>query len=321
MGDCVIPETTPLDDAPLGTLTRLLAQQERALGAASLHAQSIQAQISALALCSSYASDAASATPGVEEITDPERERELLDSVAALAQQQIRVIHPSVITRRLMGEWLEREKYGREQGVTVRTIHQPSALQSARAAAYLEKLAGRGVQVRIAPLLPFRMILVDDRMALVCPPEKLLLVRQPTLVQLMVRIFEFCWDGAAGIMPCTQLPEPDDGETEDVGPVERPFRLTDQQLVVLRLWAKGRQDESIARELQVSPRTLRRIVSSLLRRLGASSRFEAGVIAGRTSQILDAPDPLAVSEVPDAPETLAGPDPLGAPEALERRAS
>ena len=50
---------------------------------------------------------------------------------------------------------------------------------------------------------------------------------------------------------------------------------------VVALLAQGQKDEAIARRLQISVRTVRRLVSASLTALHAESRFEAGVIAVR----------------------------------------
>ena len=50
---------------------------------------------------------------------------------------------------------------------------------------------------------------------------------------------------------------------------------------VLMLMSSGVKDEAAARQLNVSDRTYRRHVADLLLRLGASSRFQAGVEAVR----------------------------------------
>lgn len=49
----------------------------------------------------------------------------------------------------------------------------------------------------------------------------------------------------------------------------------------MRLLAEGHTDDAIGKRLGVSPRTARRIATDLMERLGARSRFEAGVRAVR----------------------------------------
>jgi DNA-binding NarL/FixJ family response regulator len=55
--------------------------------------------------------------------------------------------------------------------------------------------------------------------------------------------------------------------------------LSSQDHAVLDLLAQGHTDESIAKRMGVSPRTARRVANDLMERLGARSRFQAGVRA------------------------------------------
>ncbi|MFJ9712968.1 hypothetical protein [Streptomyces sp. NPDC101234] len=57
--------------------------------------------------------------------------------------------------------------------------------------------------------------------------------------------------------------------------------LGDEDRSLLALMAAGLKDEAIARRLGWSPRAMRRRVSALLTRLGATNRFQAGAIAAR----------------------------------------
>jgi DNA-binding NarL/FixJ family response regulator len=57
--------------------------------------------------------------------------------------------------------------------------------------------------------------------------------------------------------------------------------LTDTESTALKLLADGFTDEAIAKRLGVSHRTARRVATGLMERLGARSRFEAGVRAVR----------------------------------------
>ena len=62
-------------------------------------------------------------------------------------------------------------------------------------------------------------------------------------------------------------------------------------LEVEAIWllAQGYTDETVAKRLGVSPRTSRRIVESMMRRLGARSRFQAGVFAERHGLLSNSP--------------------------------
>ncbi|SCD54243.1 regulatory protein, luxR family, partial [Streptomyces sp. di50b] len=61
--------------------------------------------------------------------------------------------------------------------------------------------------------------------------------------------------------------------------------LTPQEHKLLQLLATGLTDEAVARTLGIGVRTERRMTAELMERLGASSRFEAGVQAARRQWI------------------------------------
>jgi DNA-binding NarL/FixJ family response regulator len=65
-----------------------------------------------------------------------------------------------------------------------------------------------------------------------------------------------------------------------------PLRLAepatvDPETTLINLLASGMKDEAIARQLGVSGRTLRRRIAQVQEQLGATSRFQAGLQAGR----------------------------------------
>jgi DNA-binding NarL/FixJ family response regulator len=59
------------------------------------------------------------------------------------------------------------------------------------------------------------------------------------------------------------------------GPSTLPESLTERELEVLRLLAKGRQNKEIASELVISERTVKFHVSAILAKLGVGNRTEA----------------------------------------------
>jgi DNA-binding NarL/FixJ family response regulator len=63
--------------------------------------------------------------------------------------------------------------------------------------------------------------------------------------------------------------------------------LTDDELELWRLVANGHDTGKIAAQLFVSDRTAKRLVASLLRRLGVSTRIEAAAAAGRAGLLDD----------------------------------
>jgi DNA-binding CsgD family transcriptional regulator len=67
--------------------------------------------------------------------------------------------------------------------------------------------------------------------------------------------------------------------------------LTDRELAVLRLLARGRTNAQIGAELFMSPKTASVHVTSIFRKLGVSGRPQAAAVAERAG-LLDTPRPL-----------------------------
>ena len=154
------------------------------------------------------------------------------------------------------------------RGVDMRTLYDPAVLTDEGNVAYIRDMASRGAASRTAPDLPERLILVD-RTTAVIPVEPTdssrgaLVVTQPSLVLGFVQLFERLWADAVTVEPSAQ-------EADE---------LTDVERELLRLLCRGVKDEAAARQLGISVRTLRRHIADLSQRLGAASRFQAGVLA------------------------------------------
>lgn len=62
-------------------------------------------------------------------------------------------------------------------------------------------------------------------------------------------------------------------------------RLTERQIAVLRLVAKGHSNKEIAKELALSPATVKAHIATILGVIGATNRTEAVMIAEREGQL------------------------------------
>ncbi|GLX20810.1 hypothetical protein Slala02_38480 [Streptomyces lavendulae subsp. lavendulae] len=164
---------------------------------------------------------------------------------------------------------VNRELLGR--GVRMRTVYLASMQNNTATSAHIRWLADLGCEVRTRPALPIRMMIVDRELALVpLDPEEVnsgaMLLRGSGATAALYALFEYIWDIAT---PWGERPEKsDDG-------------LTGQEREVLRLLGEGHTDEVVARKLGVSVRTCRRITAELSTRLGAVSRFQAGLRAAQ----------------------------------------
>lgn len=164
-----------------------------------------------------------------------------------------------------------------ERGVAVREIVQDACRQDPATAAHARWLTESGGQVRTAPTLPHRMIVIDAQTALV-PIDTAntragaLELTNPGIVGTLVALFEQVWETAT---PLGASAAPD------------RYGLTGREREVLRLLAAGMTDEAVATRLAISDRTVRRIMNDLCERLNAASRFEAGIKAAQAGWLDD----------------------------------
>ncbi|MFF7298389.1 helix-turn-helix domain-containing protein [Streptomyces sp. NPDC008265] len=155
-----------------------------------------------------------------------------------------------------------------ERGVRMRTVYLDSVRNSRPSVEHANWLTELGGQVRTAASLPTRMLIVDRSTALIPVSDDssagaVVLTGHGMLVALCA-LFESTWATAQPLAEVAVL---------------GPDGLTAQQTTAVRLLAEGHTDEAIAKRLGVSSRTARRIANELMERLGARSRFEAGVRA------------------------------------------
>lgn len=167
-----------------------------------------------------------------------------------------------------------------ERGVLWRAVYAAEVLERPGAWAEMRYAASKGEQARIARTLPTKLAIADRRTALV---SSTLDVHRPTaivveggpLVDLLCAAFEAVWADSIEVPATDSL--------EGAAPPDRGPGKDDRAL--LALLGSGAKDETIARELGLSERTLRRRSADLLRRLGAANRFQAGAQAVRRGWI------------------------------------
>jgi len=210
-----------------------------------------------------------------------ETAREFLAELGGSLQRELLTVHSGgALPQEAIDAALPQDLAVLERGVEVKTIYLTSAVRSLPTLAYLERLSEAGAQVRIRDTLPFRMVLADGNTA-VCSMKwaegrsGAVVVRGGAFVQLLRRMFDFCWAEATPMTRSVGRPL----GTDPAG------RLDDEQRLMLRLLADGLTDQAIARQLGVAPRTFTRKLRTLFEELGIESRFQAGVEAVRRDLI------------------------------------
>ena len=165
------------------------------------------------------------------------------------------------------------------RGVRWRAVYAASSLEQPGAWDEIQRSVALGEQARLTADLPVKLAIADRRVAIVSTsldpsrPEALA-TESASLLDLLCEVFEAYWERAVA------LPERADAPRS-----ANPQGPSGDDLALLALFAAGAKDEVIARELGMSSRTVRRRSQSLLRRLGAGNRFQAGAQAVRRGWI------------------------------------
>ncbi|MFD0078010.1 MarR family transcriptional regulator [Streptomyces sp. NPDC127166] len=160
------------------------------------------------------------------------------------------------------------------RGVTCSVVYGSHVLRDRSAREAVQASVDLGERARVFPDVPLNMAICDDRFALVCPPASdwdrrhHIVVQRSDLLEALTGIFESFWR--------IGVPLPAAETADELGTT--PTAEVRQLLTYL---SGGFTDESIARELGVSERTVGRRITRLQEVLGARTRFQLGVQASR----------------------------------------
>lgn len=166
-----------------------------------------------------------------------------------------------------------------QRGVVCKAIYDREALRrSPRAIEAILAYVEAGEQARVTTRLPLKLATFDRKVAFV--PHSLdqrdvagaIVVHRCSLLDVLLYVFDRLWEQATPLT--ADLAGALGGEPADDDPGPEARRL-------LPLLAAGMTDESISRHLGWSYRTTRRRIATLLEALGAETRFQAGLHAGR----------------------------------------
>ncbi|WP_424184558.1 helix-turn-helix transcriptional regulator [Actinokineospora sp. G85] len=159
------------------------------------------------------------------------------------------------------------------RGVRYRLVVPDSARTEPVLATRLGALALAGADTRTVPEVPAEALVVDGSVV-VLPVDATgaAVFRLPSVVATTAELFERVWPTA---VPLTASDLPDTAE------------LSPREKELLSLLSAGWTDESTAARLDVSVRTVRRMVADIMNRLGARSRFQAGVKAADRGWLME----------------------------------
>ncbi|MGX7757226.1 helix-turn-helix transcriptional regulator [Streptomyces angustmyceticus] len=267
----------PVPVSPETAFALLLDTAEQTTADRLVGLRSLRAAFGALAdSLPAFRSSDAPQDARVEVLVGQQRIAESLDAMAAAARREILALRPndSAAPER-WGEAARRSGQVLARGVSLRALFLHSTPDNPAGQAHLSGLRRAGARVRLAMTLPFRLTLVDDAQALVTLSSDsdevtALEIHGAAMCALLRQVFEHCWVYGERLA---------DAGADDARRVACRASLTEREEMVLRMFAAGLKDSAIARNLGVSDRTLRRTITPLLTKLGADSRFQAGMMA------------------------------------------
>jgi DNA-binding CsgD family transcriptional regulator/sugar-specific transcriptional regulator TrmB len=228
-------------------------------------------------LAATYAAHQASRSSGLERLQGVHEVRARLTEMSRRAKEELLAFMPGgALSQAALHASRPLDEQSLAAGVRLRTVYLESVRNDRPTTEYARWLSELGGEVRTAPSLPLRMLVVD-RTSAVLPidPENsqvgAAVIHSAGVVAALVALFDMVWERA---VPLAESRQPSNAETP-----------TPQEMALLDLLAQGHTDEVAARKLGLSLRTVRRMMASVSARLGARSRFEAGLLASRSGWI------------------------------------
>jgi len=159
-------------------------------------------------------------------------------------------------------------------GIKYRVIYDQQALAwPGRMEQDILPSAAQGEQARVRPELPTKLLMADDRIAIIpiSSSEHVVdfayVIHPSTLLDALARLFDAEWERAVPLPAAAGRPA-----ATTAGPSQAETAL-------LSLLAAGQTDARIARSLGWSLRTTQRRVHQLMAALNATTRFQAGIAA------------------------------------------
>jgi DNA-binding CsgD family transcriptional regulator/sugar-specific transcriptional regulator TrmB len=267
------PGLTPADRLRPVSIERalhtLLRQQSVQLTAQAEALRTLQSAMDELLATRSSRSDVLREVD-VDALTGTEAIQTRIEALFVHAQESVCSMLPGgPVRKETLDAARQADKETLERGLHVRALYQSSVRSDRRTMEYIRWLTDLGAEVRTAPVIPVRIILIDHTTAVVGHSAtplsfEIFVIRETGILAPLYEFFNLSWQAA----------EPLGGAEAKVAETEP--RPSNQELALLQLLASGSTDEASAKKLGVSVRTVRRMMADLMDRLGATSRFEAG---------------------------------------------
>ncbi|MFF9506438.1 LuxR C-terminal-related transcriptional regulator [Streptomyces sp. NPDC014724] len=262
----VPPETASFD--ALGPIEETIARQRRTLRSAR----------AALAVFEGlYADVHRLEQPALTRLSGAAVIGKALDAGVAGCREEVRTAQPGGgRPAHTLEVALRRDLRNLRRGIRQRTIYQHTVRSDRTTLAYIERVTTEGAEVRTLAEVVDRIIVFDRNLAFVPysdEPHSALRIRHPSLVRFLVRHFDEAWARSVPVRP------------ERV-PLRTPVVTSDLQRAILQAVVGGETDESIARRIGMSRRSVAEHVRRVSEQLGSNSRAQLGYLIA-TSGLLE----------------------------------
>jgi DNA-binding CsgD family transcriptional regulator len=178
---------------------------------------------------------------------------------------------------------------GVSPGVRMRSVYETDGFTDAVSLRTARRGTGQGGTLRLTSRIPVKLVIFDRTAALLPiradrPSSGSLVVHSPALVMALAALFESVWERAEPV----SLTRPPDGPDAGRGLPASGRDLRTRE--ILRMMAAGMKDETIARILTVSRRTVQQHITDAGALLGARTRFQIAVLATKRGWLSDQGD-------------------------------
>lgn len=252
----VVPPITALDELVISEETRLASrakQLDEARRALRLYA-------------SEYRVESASELPVAELVSFGQWDDQMLHSLIAAANGGIRIVYsdmlPDAAPRIAQLKRVVGLGYPLQILIPAIYIGEPSVIEA------MKTLSTANAEIRLGSDAKSSFAVYGTLAAsIVTNPDDFrcdrLVVRIPTIINILTSYFEAVWN--------TSIPVTDESTTDDAR--------------IIALLGEGLKDETIARNLGLSLRTVRRRIADFMDEIGAETRFQAGAEAQRRGMV------------------------------------
>lgn len=213
----------------------------------------------------------------VDVVDDPQTIVERWQQMQRAAKVQVRALDcPPYFGNPVEPDPVELERL--RDGVAYRVIYADAVLDTPGRWADVEAGINAGEQARLVPELPAKLTLFDDFAASLPinvhndAPTGAAIIHPSPLLDCLSALFELYWSMAVPLV-VSAAGEP--------GPATGAVSPAETRLI--RLLAAGLGDDAIRRALGVSASTVHRRIHDLMTKLGATTRFQAGLQVGRSN--------------------------------------